>query len=156
MQIDDIGNIISWVLPTITAIGMGIGWLRTIRNREAEAAKVEAETDSIASKEWRNLYEKMLERCDNADERISLLSDSSTIQAREITFHAARIERHREDIGKLQAKLAEANDYIDYLFEGVNVLIEQIIAMGVTPKFIPKSEFRGGKKPPLNDEGQRV
>lgn len=125
-----ISLVMSWILPTLIAISGGYAWLRTIRNRDAEAEKLEVETDGLASDQWKALYKEMSLRCEKSEARISIME-----------------QEIKEEMARLTLQLEAANDYVEYLIIGINTLIDQLINTGVEPEFRPTKQFRGGDTP---------
>ena len=120
--------------------------------------KTSAETNALTSDEWRKLYDEMKARLKANEDKLNgdlfnlrqqLAIQETDIQRcnAKIVDQNALIEQLKQLITDLQGQLDLANDYVGYLLDGVNLLIEQLMDNGVKPGFIPTKKFRGGEVP---------
>ena len=145
-----------WV--TIVAAFLGGGAISAIVGAISTRRKMSAEANALTSEEGRKLYDEMKARLkanegklngDLFNLRQQLAIQETDIQRcnAKIIDQNALIEQLKQLITDLQAQLDLANDYVGYLLDGVNLLIEQLMDNGVKPGFIPTKKFRGGEVP---------
>ena len=105
------------IISALSALAMGILNIFSIRR------KTSAETNAITSDEWYKLYQEMKSRCEIFDGRLTGVEAEN----RKLKNKQAQMER----------QLILAEDSVEYLLGGINILVGQLKDRGIEPDWKP-------------------